>query len=388
MSLSKQEPPGADLMTQVRDALNRYDGKQAIALLETGGQHGSSAAELACLIEAQALMQDIASAEATYERARELHPRSPLIAEAAGLSAIRARHYELAVERFSAALDLDPGYITAYNNLGMAYEYLKRESDACVAYARAIEHNPALAPAYINLGRIAESHGHLDHARTLYEQGHDRTPAAGEFARLLAGIGRNYADPSAHPAADGSAPEHFLATEIGLAVQAHLPPDHKPAMLDLICGPGTVGAILARNAGLMIGVDPRVPLLQAAQGLNIYFDLKQQYPTDYLRTCKRGATDLITSNCGFSNVGDLLQLFLDFYVVLSPGGLLVMTFPTQVDLLGYCIEGGGAFSHDPRYVLARADFENLALKERRDYAPDTHPQVDRTYTLLAFAKPE
>jgi predicted TPR repeat methyltransferase len=145
--------------------------------------------------------------------------------------------------------------------------------------------------------------------------------------------------------------------------------------------------MLWRNAGLMIGVDPRIPLLQAAQAQNIYFDLKQQYPSDYLRTCKRGATDLITSNCGFTNLGDLLAVFLDLHVVLAPGGLLVMAYATQNDSLGYVVEGNGGFSHDPRYVLERAAFEDLKLLERRDYAPDTHPQVDRTYSLMVFAKP-
>jgi len=73
--------------------------------------------------------------------------------------------------------------------------------------------------------------------------------------------------------------------------------------------------------------------------------------------------------------------------VLAPGGLLVMAYATQNDSLGYMVEGNGGFSHDPRYILKRADFEDLKLLERRDYAPDTHPKVDRTYTLMVFAKP-
>jgi tetratricopeptide (TPR) repeat protein len=388
MTTAPPDSATTDVIARARAALDRYDGKEALAALGTLGDRASDPEVLACLIEAHALQRDFAAAEAAIERACALHPQAPQVLEAAGIAALHARNYPLAEQRFSAAVRLDAGYATAHNNLGVVYEYLNREADAASAYARAIEQNPALSPGYKNLGRIAEGHGDLERARTFYEQGRARTPAAGEFGRLLAGLGSNYADVRATLAADAGSPEHFLATEIGLVAQAHLPPGRKPAVLDLICGPGTVCAMLWRDAGLMIGIDPRVPLLQAAQAQNIYFDLKDQYPTDYLRTCKRGATDLITSNCGFSNKGDLLPVFLDLHVVLAPRGLLVMAYATQSDVLGYYIEGNGAFSHDPRYVLERADFESLILKERRDYEPATHPQVDRTYTLMAFAKPE
>jgi predicted TPR repeat methyltransferase len=293
----------------------------------------------------------------------------------------------LAEQRFAEAARLKPGYAPAYNNLGVVYEYLNREDAAREAYGQAIRLDPSLATGYKNLGRIAETANRIDEARALYEQGRERTPTGAEFEQLLGGLGRNYAHPQTDAAAAPGSPEAFLSQEIGNAAKRHLPADRKPAVIDLICGPGAVGQMLWRNAGVMVGVDPRIPLLQQAQAQNIYFDLKDQYPSAYLRTCKRGETDLITSNCGFSNVGDLLPVFLDIYAVLAPGGLLVMAYATQVDSLGYYIEGYGSFSHDPRYILTRADFEGLVLKERIDYEPGSHPQVDRSYTLMVFARP-
>jgi predicted TPR repeat methyltransferase len=377
----------ADILARANAALDHGQPEQALALLEPLKDEENGAAFLASLIEALCLMQAFEDAEATAAWAATLHPNEAGIWHAAGLNAFHARNYPLAEERLRAAVRAMPANARAHNDLGMNYEYMYREDAARKAYAEAIRHQPGLVSAYRNLGRLAERSGRLDEARNLYEQGSQNTAAAAEFAKLLAGLGHNYVDLQKTYKANAGTPEHFLATEIGLVAQAHLPAGRKPAVLDLICGPGTIGTMLWRNAGLMIGVDPRVPMLQAAQTQNIYFDLKDQYPTAYLRTCKRGATDLITSNCGFTNVGDLLPVFLDLHVVLSPGGLLVMSYATQTDGLGYYIEGGGAFSHDPRYVLQRADFESLILKERRDYAPDTHPQVDRTYTLMAFAKP-
>lgn len=385
--MTTSNPNSAAIIEQAHAALDRFDAAQALTLLAPLSESDASADYLACLIEAQSLKQEFAVAEATFARAIGLHPRDAGLQQAAGTSALRARNYVLAEQRFAEAARLKPGYAPAYNNLGVVYEYLNREDAAREAYNEAIRLDPALATGYKNLGRIAETAHQLDAARALYEQGRARTAAAAEFGQLLAGLGHNYAHPQADAAAPGS-PEAFLSLEIGNAAKRHLPADRKPAVIDLICGPGAVGQMLWRNAGAMIGVDPRIPLLQQAQAQNIYFDLKDQYPSDYLRGCKRGETDLITSNCGFSNVGDLLAVFLDIYAVLAPGGLLVMAYPTQVDSLGYYIEGYGSFSHDPLYVLKRADFEGLVLKERIDYEPASHPQVDRSYTLMVFARPE
>ncbi|HEX4330348.1 MAG TPA: hypothetical protein VH105_26410 [Burkholderiales bacterium] len=374
----------ADLLLQARDAIDRFDGKQALTLLAAHGEQ-ESADYLACLIEAQSLARDFAAAETTIARASSQYPQEAGVHMAAGMSAMQARNYAQAEQRFTKAAQVRAGYAPAYNNLGMVYEYLHREADARQAYAQAVSHDAKLAPAYRNLGRMAELGGRLDEARQYYEQGRTNTPAAEEFGRLLEGVGRNFAPAEAD--ADGTgAHENRLAADIGNAALRHLPPDRKFAMLDLICGSGVTGDLLWRRTGVMIGVDPRVPLLHQAQARGIYYDLKDQRPADFLRSCKRGETDLITANCAFVDQGDLLPVFLNLYAVLSPGGLLVTVFPTQTDNIGFFSEGS-MFSHDPRYVLERADFEGMQLLERIDYSNDTHPGIDRTYSLMVFAKP-
>jgi len=377
-----------DIVKQAHAALDRFDAPGALALLEPLRESEESADYLACLIEAQGAALDFGPAEATVARAIALHPQDAGVQQAAGTTALRARDYPLAEQRFDKAAQLKPGYAPAYNNLGVVYEYLKRTDAARAAYQRAVELDPALATSYQNLGRMAERAGQMDQARAYYEQGRTRTADGAGFERLLSDLGRNYAEPVGAGIAAPGSPEAFLSVEIGNAAKRHLPADLKPAVLDLICGSGAVGKILWDGAGRMIGVDPRIALLQQAQAQNIYFDLKDQAPANYLRSCKRGETDLITSNCGFSNLGDLLPVFLDLYAVLAPGGLLVMAYAAQTDSLGYYIEGNGSFSHDPRYILTRADFEGMVLKERIDYEPATHPQVDRSYTLMVFAKPK
>jgi predicted TPR repeat methyltransferase len=374
-----------DILNQARAAIDRFDAAQALTLLTPLQFSDDSAEYLACLIEAQAQARHFDAAETLVARASGKYPEDIGVRMAAGFSAVHARNYPLALERYLQVTRLKADYAPAYNNLGMVHEYLHDEAQALAAYALAIRHNPSLAPAYRNLGRLAEMAGRLDEAKTYYEQGREHAGAAVGFEQLLAGLGHNFsAPPQAQIAAT---PETLLAAEIAAAAERHLPGDRRLAVLDLICGEGIVGSALWRKSGVMIGVDPRIQWLHQAQARNIYYDLQDQAPAAYLRTCKRGETDLITANCAFVDQGDLLPVFLNLYAVLAPGGLLVMAFPTQTDHLGYYIEGRGLFSHDPRYVLERADFEGMRLLERVDYSAETHPGMDRTYSLMVFAKP-
>ena len=375
------------ILDQANRALDNYDSRRALDLLTPFENTENSIDFLTCLIEAQCMVREFERAEATIARALTLLPANARILHAAGITSFHERKYELAEQRFKAAIEADTAYAKAYNNMGMNYEFMNREEPARAAYLQAIHHDPSLAVAYKNLGRLAESSGRLEEARDYFEQGLAATPVPDEFAALLGNLGNNF-KPSLDPqSVQPRTTEDLLATEIGRAAERHIKTGTKPAVIDLICGDGIVGKLLWGSIGLITGVDPRIHQLHRAQEAGVYYDLKDQRPTAFLRTCKRGETDLITANCAFADQGDLLPAFLNIYAVLAPGGLLITVFPTQTDQLGYFIEGTGTFSHDPRYVLERADFEGMQLLERIDYSHETHPGIDRTYTLMVFVKP-
>ena len=375
------------ILAEANAALGVYDSRRALDLLSPFESTENSVDYLACLIEAQCMVREFERAEASIARALALLPGNARILHAAGINSFHERKYELAEQRFQAAVQADPRYAKAYNNMGMNYEFMNREAPAVAAYREAMRLDSGLAEAYKNLGRLAESGGRLEEARGYFEQGRAHTTAAGEFAKLLENLGNNFQPAIDAPSQPSDSSEDLLAAEIGRAIERHLQAGKKPAVLDLICRDGTVGKMLWGRTGLITGVDPRIHLLQKAQDAGVYYDLKQNRPAAYLRTCKRGETDLIAANCAFIDQSDLLPVFLDIYAVLAPGGLLVMAYPTQIDTLGYFVEGPGTFSHDPRYVLERADFEGMRLLERIDYSHETHPKVDHTYTLMVFAKP-
>ena len=64
-----------------------------------------------------------------------------------------------AMERFEAALAIDPGYARAYNNMGNAMQALGDYESAMAAHGQAIKLEPKLASAYSNLGNALRELG-------------------------------------------------------------------------------------------------------------------------------------------------------------------------------------------------------------------------------------
>lgn len=50
---------------------------------------------------------------------------------------------DLAVENYRKAVELQPGYVTAWNNLGDAFERKQKWNDALRAYQEALSYAPA-----------------------------------------------------------------------------------------------------------------------------------------------------------------------------------------------------------------------------------------------------
>jgi tetratricopeptide (TPR) repeat protein len=67
-----------------------------------------------------------------------------------------------AIDSYKAAIALQPGNITAYNNLGSCYALLKQWKNAIGCYQKAIQLQPDLAIAYQNLGRVWKRMGQME----------------------------------------------------------------------------------------------------------------------------------------------------------------------------------------------------------------------------------
>jgi tetratricopeptide (TPR) repeat protein len=66
----------------------------------------------------------------------------------------KSKLYEMALKKFERASQINPRYALIYNNRGIVLRDLKRISEARESFEKAIDENPNIADAYINLGAL------------------------------------------------------------------------------------------------------------------------------------------------------------------------------------------------------------------------------------------
>lgn len=102
-----------------------------------------------------------------YESQRILEETSRLNQQ--GLELYRAKRFNEAKETFSRAINIKPGYATAYNNLGLIFMEEGNEKEAEIKYRSALKVNPNYPEALNNLGLLYAKQGNYDEAIRLYQ---------------------------------------------------------------------------------------------------------------------------------------------------------------------------------------------------------------------------
>ncbi len=134
-------------------------------------------------------------------------------------------------------------------------------------------------------------------------------------------------------------------------------------MLDLGCGTGLMGYMMADVAGHMTGVDFSRSMLDRAMqrkrrdGGDLYIRTILRDIREYMHEIDRSTFDLITASHVFNFVGDLEKVFSGAARALKNEGLFafqVEPYPTE----GYgMLPGKGRFSHSESYIR-RLDQDN------------------------------
>jgi len=140
-------------------------------------------------------------------------------------------------------------------------------------------------------------------------------------------------------------------------------PAENPTMLDLGCGTGLVGNVLAPYAGVLIGVDLSQNMLDRAALKNVYHQLHKSDITDFLRA-SHDQYDLITCMDTLIYLGRLDSVFSLIYQKLKTGGLFI--FSTE-KLLGdayestYKLNISGRYSHHPDYLIKLLNYTGFKI---------------------------
>jgi predicted TPR repeat methyltransferase len=124
-------------------------------------------------------------------------------------------------------------------------------------------------------------------------------------------------------------------------------------VLDLGCGTGLCGPLLAPWAGSLTGIDVSRNMLDEAARKQLYERLVEAEITAWLPAQDAAAYDLAIATDVFIYIGDLAPVFAGLHRVLRPGGLFA--FSTEVS------EGAESrLLESLRYAHSAAYLERLA----------------------------
>jgi predicted TPR repeat methyltransferase len=122
-------------------------------------------------------------------------------------------------------------------------------------------------------------------------------------------------------------------------------------VVDLGCGTGLVGELLAERARRLVGVDLSVAMLREARRRGVYNELFRVELVEFLRH-ERGSFDTIVSADTLCYFGDLGEFAAAASAALRPGGRLVFTVEALRDPAGrgWELTPTGRYAHDRAYI--------------------------------------
>jgi spermidine synthase len=102
------------------------------------------------------------------------------------------RHYDLAAEQYAYFTGLEPDNPAGWNNLGVCYNGLKQFEKAIRALESAVNCDPKMVSAYLNLSYAYENRGNLTSASQVLEKAISISFVSSEKVRLYDGLSRLY----------------------------------------------------------------------------------------------------------------------------------------------------------------------------------------------------
>ena len=149
-------------------------------------------------------------------------------------------------------------------------------------------------------------------------------------------------------------------------------------VLDLGCGTGLVGEVIAIHARELVGVDLSAKMLERARERNCYTRLLRSDLLAALDAEPACHHDVVTAGDVFIYVGNLDRVMASIRRVIRTGGVFAFTVeaaeddgpaPGAADDTGYLLCASGRYAHSARYL------EKLAA------AHDFHVQLWRRISL-------
>jgi predicted TPR repeat methyltransferase len=268
-----------------------------------------------------------------------------------------------AADLYAQAVELVPGFASAWFALGETRAALGDRDGAVAAFGRAHASDPDdRLGARMRLASLGaadpatrELHGYV---RTLFDQ------YAPRFDRALEDLG--YRAPALLRAA---VTEH--GTRFG-------------TMLDLGCGTGLSGAAFRPHVDWLVGVDLSPKMIEEARKKGLYDRLAVGDIAQFLSGEQEAGVDLVIAADVFAYVADVGEVCAVVTRVLTPGGLFAFTVETHAGE-GAIVGAKMRYAHSADFVRAAIADAGLTLVELRSESSRTENRIP-VPGLLAVAR--
>jgi predicted TPR repeat methyltransferase len=278
-----------------------------------------------------------------------------------------------AIVCFEKAVAVDPSHARAWNNLGSVQQRLGLGDQAVASYRRAMQADPTLAQACLNLGRLAGTRGDYALAAQCFKAGLDHHPGDPTFEHLsAASAGRSTARAPAGYVTNlfDSVAQQFekhLVRELEYQVPEALAKLVRPeleanaSVIDLGCGTGLVGMALAATGARIVGVDLSPRMLEIAARRGVYATLEKGDLAEVLAHTQPASVQAVLAADVFIYIGDLTAIFSAVARVLAPQGLFAFSVE-GLENGDYRLQPTGRYAQSPAYLRTLA--AQSGLQER------------------------
>lgn len=280
---------------------------------------------------------------------------------------------------YRAAIRIDPEHSDAYHNLGVLLNAQKRTREAAHCFSKVITLRPKDPEARRLLALAHCTIGEVDEAVKIFEDWLEDDPDDPVARHMLAACsGRDVptraSDAFIEKTFDGFAASFdsklakllYRAPE-GVAemlTRSGVAPSRSLDVLDVGCGTGLCGALVAPYARRLVGVDLSERMLDQARERNVYDELVRAELTAYLGGCS-ATFDVIVSADTLVYFGPLETVVVAAEKALRPSGLLIFTVEELVGAQqneGYSIGTSGRYRHAHDYVRHVLKAANLGAE--------------------------
>ena len=304
---------------------------------------------------------------AQFRRAVALDPEQANALSNLGVVLRAQGHLDEAEASYRAAIRVAPNHVDAYTNLGLLLKATGRMRDAVMCLCKVLTLRPKHPEARRVLALAHCALGEVDAAVAVFEEWLKEEPDNPIARHMLAacsrrGVPARASDEFVEQTFDSFAASFdsklaqllYRAPELvaGMLADSGVEASKSLDVLDVGCGTGLCGPLVAPFARTLIGVDLSERMLAQARARNVYNELIKGELTAFLGRAT-AAYDVILSADTLVYFGALEDVAAAAASALRPGGLLIFTVEELKDAgydARYSIGLHGRYAHARQYL--------------------------------------